>query len=320
VKYGYYPGCSAAGTGVEFDVSTKYVAKKIGMELATIPDWNCCGASSAHAVNHDLSVALPARNLAIAEKKIGCDVAVPCAACFARMKYAAHYVRESEENKKHVEYLIDQPYEAKNDVFCMLDVLSRPEALQAVKGAITKSLNGLKVACYYGCLLVRPPEINCFDDTENPTSMDILMEAAGAKAVDWSHKTECCGAGLQVTSPKTGREMIYRILKNAKAHGAEAIATACPLCMLNLDMREGQINKDRGTDFDMPVYYFTELLALAMGASPNDVGLKKHFYPAEKRVMDAINNPPKLEEKPAPQKAPAAAPQAANQAKGGDKN
>jgi len=279
MQYSYYPGCSAAGTGIEFDLSTKYVAKKIGLELKEIPDWSCCGASSAHALNHDLSVALPARNLALAQKA-DLDIAVPCAACFARLKYANYYARQSEENQKHVENLIDMPYSAKNEVYSMLEVMAKPEALSAISNAITKPLQGLKVACYYGCLLVRPPEVAQFDNPENPQSMDKIMATAGAEPIDWSFKTECCGAGLQVTSPKAGREMIRKIMQNAKASGAQAIATACPLCMLNLDMRENELNSKYGCDFAMPVYFFTELLSLAMGANEKEIGINKHFYPA----------------------------------------
>ena len=236
MKYAYYPGCSSAGSGVEFELSSRFVAKKIGMELIETPDWNCCGASAAHLTNHDLSIALPARNLALAED-MDLDVAVPCAACFGRMKTAVKYVRESEKNQKHIEDILEIPYKAKNDVYCLLDVMSRPEAMEAIKANIAKPLNGLKVASYYGCLLVRPAGVVQFDDTENPQSMDKLMELVGATPVEWAFKTECCGASHQVSVPKVGREIIYRLLKNAVSNGAEAIVTACPLCMLNLDMR-----------------------------------------------------------------------------------
>mgnify|MGYP000867899658 CR=1 FL=1 len=286
MKYAYYPGCSSAGTGVEFELSGKYVAKKIGMELKEIPDWNCCGASAAHLTNHDLSIALPARNLALAED-MNLDIAVPCAACFNRMKNAVKYVRESEANQKHIENILEMPYQAKNDVFCLLDVMSRPEAIDVIKAKISKPLNGLHVASYYGCLLVRPAGVCEFDDTENPQSMDKLMELIGATPVDWAFKTECCGASHQVAAPKVGREMIYRIVKNAVNNGAEAIATACPLCMLNLDMRMKEMAK-RDPRFSIPVYFFTEILAMALGAKAKDIGLQKHFFPATEVIEKAL--------------------------------
>ncbi len=308
MKYAYYPGCSARGTGVEFELSGQYVAKKIGMELQETPDWNCCGASAAHLTNHDLSIALPARNLALAEK-MNLDVAVPCAACFARMKTAVHYVRQSEENRKHIEEIIEMPYEGKADVYSLLEVMHRPEAQEAIKNAITKPLNGVKVASYYGCLLVRPAEVAQFDDTENPTSMDELMALAGATPVDWAFKIECCGASHQVAAPKVGRTMIYRILKNAIANGAEAIVTACPLCMLNLDMRMKEMQKTHGPEFNIPIYFFTELLAMAMGAGAKEIGLDKHFFPAVE-AAEKMLIPKPVPEKPA-KPAPKAAPKAA---------
>lgn len=290
MKYAYYPGCSSSGTGKAFEKSSQYVAKQIGMELVEIPDWNCCGATAAHTTNHDLAMALPARNLALAED-MDMDVATTCAACFSRLKTAVHFARESEENKQKLEEILGMPYNAKNDVYSMLDILSRPEQAELIKQNISKSLNGLKVACYYGCLLVRPRNVCKFDDTENPQSMDKLMKAAGAEPVDWAFKTECCGASAQVNQPKLGREMIDKILRNAQANGAEAIATACPLCMLNLDMREKELNKTRGRDYDMPVYFFTELLAMAMGANAKEIAMDTHFVPAEALVQDAFERP-----------------------------
>jgi heterodisulfide reductase subunit B len=278
VKYAYFPGCSSAGTGVAFEMSAQYVAKKIGMELVEIPDWNCCGAG--HMTNHDAAIAIPARNLALAET-LGCDeVATPCAACYARMKTASVYCRKSEENLNHIKDIIEMPFEAKNDVISLLEAFSRDEAKEAIKAAITKPLNGAKIASYYGCLLVRPEGICDFDDNENPTSMDDLMAIAGADPVDWAFKVECCGASHQVAAPKVGRDMISKIIINAVKNGAEAIVTACPLCMLNLDMRMKEIAQKHGAEYNIPVYFFTEMLAVAMGADPKQIGTDKHFVPA----------------------------------------
>ena len=323
MKYAYYPGCSAAGSGIEFDLSAKFVAKKIGMELQEIPDWNCCGASSAHLTSHDLAIALPARNLALAEK-MDLDIAVPCAACFARMKGAVHYVRQSEENRKHIEEIIEMPYEAKADVYSLLEVMYRPEAQEAIKNAITKPLNGVRVASYYCCLLVRPQEVAQFDDPEDTTSMDDLMKLAGATPVDWAFKIECCGASHQVAAPKVGREMIHKILKNAIANGAEAIVTACPLCMLNLDMRMKEMQKKYGNEYSIPIYFFTELLAMAMGANAREVGIHKHFFPAveaaEKMLIPkpAPEKPAKPAAKAAPKPAAEAKPEEAKTKNGGE--
>lgn len=295
MKYAYFPGCSSVGSGISFERSAQYVAKKVGVELAEIPDWNCCGAG--HMPNHDATIALPARNLALAEKMGLDEVVTPCAACFARLKTASVYCRQSEENLKHISDIIEMPFEAKNDVISLLEVFSRDEAKEAIKAAITKPLNGVKVASYYGCLLVRPEGICDFDDNENPMSMDNLMAIAGATPVDWAFKVECCGASHQVALPKVGREMISKVIMNAVDNGAEAIVTACPLCMLNLDMRMKEVAAKHGSKYNIPVYFFTELLAAAMGADPKELGTNKHFVPAVEFLENAVKPVAKEEKK-----------------------
>ena len=281
MKYAYFPGCSADTTGISFTISSEYVAKAIGLEMQEIPDWNCCGTSAALLTDTDLSLALPARSLAISEKMDpSLDILAPCAGCYASLKAAQHYARQSEENRKHIENLIEMPYEAKGEVVSLLEALAQPEAMELIAAHVKKSLNGLKVASYYGCALVRPASVCNFDDVENPQSMDKLMELVGASPVAWAFKTECCGASGQIASPAASRPLVERIFQNAAANGAEAIVTACPLCMLNLDMREGEINKSRADKFDIPVYYFTELLGLSFGASAKEVGADLHFHPA----------------------------------------
>ena len=292
MRYSYFPGCTMTSTGVEYGLSLNFLAEKIGLELDEIPDWNCCGATAGHALNPNLALALPARNLALAEKEgLGLDIAVPCAACYSRMKHAIHAARGSEEKRKSIEEIIEMPYKAENDAVSLLEVFSREEAMTNIKERVIKPLNGLKIACYYGCLLVRPKEITGFDDEENPMSMERILTLVGAKPIDWAFKTECCGGSHQVDAPKAARPLIYNIFKNAKANGAEAIATACPLCMMNLDMREKELNKTMEEEFDIPVYYFTELLAIAMGAKPRTIGLQKHFYPAIKLMNEVLNRP-----------------------------
>lgn len=288
MKYAYYPGCSLDATGIEFGESNKLVAKKLGMELVEIPDWNCCGASAAHLTDHMLSLALPARNLALAEKAGLGDVAVPCAACFIRSKAASEAVKNSPEMQEKISGIIEMDYQAKSEVISFLDVLGKRVGLEKIKAQVTKPLNGLKVASYYGCLLVRPPKIAQSDDPENPTVMDNIMEALGAEPVEWSYKVECCGAGHVVAKPEVGKQMIHDILRNAQQNGAEAIATACPLCMLNLDMRQKQINAKMGTNLKIPIYYFSELMALSFGCSSKDVGLSKHFVPAEGQMQEVF--------------------------------
>ncbi len=299
MKYAFFPGCSASTTGKSFTVSTDYVARAIGFELVEIPDWNCCGTSAAALTSPELEVALPARSLALSERELpGLDVVASCAGCYRSLRTSLTYARASEENLDHLRMLIDMPYEAKANVVSLLEAFSSEDVRAAIAEKVVRKLRCLKVACYYGCAMVRPADV-CgeFDDVEDPQSMDELMKLIGAEPVDWAFKTECCGAAQQMTVPKKAKPMIERIFENAQANGADCIVTSCPLCMLNLDMREAEINRNRvaaGKEpFDIPCYYFTELIGLAFGAAIEEVGIDIHFHPAEllllQRELDALN-------------------------------
>ncbi|MBO8159859.1 CoB--CoM heterodisulfide reductase iron-sulfur subunit B family protein [Thermosyntropha sp.] len=278
MKLAYYPGCSLDGSAVEYGLSTERVARILGVELKEIDDWNCCGATAGHNTDKLLSLALPARNLALAEKE-GLDVLAPCAACYNRFKATEHAVREDAGLKARIEYIIDMSYSASNNTISVLEWIKRL-GIDNLKAKVTNSLKGMKAACYYGCLLVRPSSHTGFDDPENPQSMDEIIKALGAETVDWAYKTECCGAALATSRPEIGGKMIYEILQNVKEAGAECIVTACPLCMMNLDMRQGQVEKRFSQGFNIPVYYVTELVAVACGDDPKTVGIHKHFVEA----------------------------------------
>ena len=281
LEYSLFPGCSGNATGISYTEATNYVAGKIGLELHEIDDWCCCGTSAAKLTDEDLMHALPARSLALSERQYpDLDVVAPCTGCYSSLKASVHWARQSEANRAHVSDLIDMDYAARADVKSMLEVMVDPEMRELIVSKLSSTLGGMKLACYYGCTQVRPAEVVNFENPENPTSMEELLNAAGAECVEWAYKTECCGASNHVVSPKAGRAASERILRNAKANGAEAIVTSCPLCWLNIDMREKQINKEFGTDYELPVYYFTQLLALAMGATPKEAGLQRHFTPA----------------------------------------
>ncbi|MHB0912068.1 MAG: CoB--CoM heterodisulfide reductase iron-sulfur subunit B family protein [Armatimonadota bacterium] len=254
MKYAYYPGCSLSSTAKEYDMSTRAVCEALGIELVEIPDWNCCGASSAHSMNHELGLALPLRDLAKAEE-MGLDVIAPCAACFNRMK-AASLARGSSVK-----------------VLSLLEVIDSLGA-EKIKSLVKRDLSALKPACYYGCLLVRPKEVG-FDDPENPMSLDRIMAALGAGPVDWPHKNECCGAGLSLSKPEIVVKLAGDILAMAKLSGANCVATACPLCQGNLDMRQTQAEQARGEKFGLPVFYFTQLLGLAFGLPEKSLGLER---------------------------------------------
>ena len=284
MRYSYYPGCSMEATGIEYAKSLAYVNRAIGLSLIEIEDWNCCGASSGHAVSHELGLALPARNLALSEQQQpGLPIAVPCAACYSRMKHALLAARGAEREK--LIRLIEMPVAGSVEILSLLDIYSIPEAKAAITAAIKKPLNGLKIACYYGCLFSRPLKITGAENPEDPQAMDELVRLTGAETVEWAFKTECCGAGHHVDIPEESRPLLYRIYKNARANGAQAFVVACPMCMLNLDMRQGAINKAYGENFDLPVYFLTELLAVAMGAGFKECGVATHFHAAQKLLQ-----------------------------------
>ncbi len=289
MRYYYYPGCSMASTAKSYQQSIDAVTRKIGMDLVTISDWNCCGATAAHTMNERMALALPARNLAMAEKDgLGLEIAVACASCYARMKTSYNAVTMSEEKKDEIEEIIGMPCTGANPIVSFLDVFSRPEVMEAVSAKLVKNLKGLKVACYYGCLTSRPRSVSLGDDAENPMMMDNIVSLTGANPVSWDFKTECCGASHHVDAPKEASPLVNRILQNARENGADCIVTACPMCAMNLDMRQKKVMEDFGGDYALPVYQFTELLALCMGTHPRDFSLHTHFVPAIELMRNAL--------------------------------
>jgi len=204
------------------------------------------------------------------------------------MKHTVVAARKDEKTRQKLEEFIGMPYKARADVLSFPEIFALPEVKEACKQAGIRSLRGLKVACYYGCLNVRPRGVTGSDNTENPAQLDEIISITGAEPVSWDFKTECCGASHQVDAPEAARPLIEKIFRNARTNGATAIVTACPLCNLNLDMREEEINRRSGAAFDIPVYQFTQLLAVYMGASADEAGLHKHFYPAYDRINDTL--------------------------------
>lgn len=306
---GYYPGCSGEGSGIEYKMSTEKTAEMLGIKLKELEDWNCCGATSAHNTNQLLALALPARNLAIAEQMELDTILAPCAACYNRHRAAEDKAREDPEMRQKIAGIIDMEFQASSHTISVLEWLAKDVGAEQIKAKTTRPLKGMKAACYYGCLLVRPQEHTGFDDNEDPQSMDQIVRASGAQAVEWAYKTECCGAALATSRPEIGAKMIYEVIQNARGAGAECIVTACPLCMLNLDMRQAKAGQQYGEKLDMPVYYLTELVALAGGYTQQEVGIPRHFVEAGS-YLDSL---------PAKAAVIEAAEEAARQAKAGKK-
>lgn len=275
MKYAYYPGCCYHTSAREYEISTRLVAGELGLELIEIPDWSCCGSTAAHSKSHLLSLALPARNLAQAEE-MGLDVTAPCAACYQRLAAANRELVEVGEVRATVNRIIAKPYHGSVKVKSMVEVI---EAIgpDEITSRVVKPLKDLKVAAYYGCFLVRPPWVTGYDDPENPGSLDRLMRLAGAGTVDWPHKTECCGASLSISNEDLVLRLVSRILRAAELSGANCLVTACPLCHFNLDLRQQKCNKKLKTAFNLPVFYFTQLLGVALGLDHKDLCLNTHF-------------------------------------------
>ncbi len=264
MKLSYYPGCALHGTALEYDESTRAVARLLAVELRELPDWNCCGASSAHVTSDSLALSLVSRNLAIAEKQ-GLDVVVPCAACYSRFKAGE---KESEGGP------------AKQRAFrvlSLLELLASPELREKLEGMVRRPLAGLKLVCYYGCLLSRPPKVTGAREYENPGEMDDLLGALGAEVIPWSYKTDCCGGSLVLSRTDIVRRLTRKLFDKAAEAGAEAIAVACPLCQSNLDSREEEISTEAGKRYEIPVLYFTELIGLSLGHPEAGKWFKRHF-------------------------------------------
>lgn len=269
MQYSYYPGCSLEATAIEYNLSTRAVAAALGVELVELPGWTCCGSSSAHAVHKDLALGLAAHNIALAQEH-GRDLVVPCAACYARLCRADYLMRHDPQERAQGEKMVGFTYTGEIQVYSFLEVVKNHIGTEKIARAVQRPLTGLKVACYYGCLLVRPPEVRPFDRAEDPVSLDEVVAALGAEPVSWSYKTTCCGAGLSLTRPAVVKRMVGRLLAAAREAGAEALVTACPLCQNNLEMR-------RPAGESLPVFYFTELIGLALGLGEARAWLKKHL-------------------------------------------
>ena len=274
MKYGYFPGCSLLSSAAEYARSAEGVLGALGVELEMIDDWVCCGATAAHATSHLLSVALPAITCAAAEKQ-GLDVLTCCAACYSRLKQANRQVQEDPELQALISDIIEEEYHGKIRVLHITEVLAREIGFDAIRSRVKKPLKGLKVACYYGCLMARLPEPLRIDKAEYPMLLDDLMGAVGAEPLDWPYKTECCGAALTLTRQKTVVRLTEEIVGIAKENGADVLAVACPLCQANLDMYQSDAEKLSGKQLGVPVLYFTQLMALAMGLEPGQIGLDR---------------------------------------------
>ncbi len=264
MKLSFYPGCSLEGMARDYGRSIAAVFKDLGIELVELEDWTCCGATAAHSLSEMMAVALPARNLALAEKS-GLDIVSPCANCFNRLRFSQRMIKKK---------IFDIPWQVTGElqVYDMTRFLAQPENLQRIARRVAKPLSGLSVVCYYGCQMVRPVKITGFTDYENPQTLDNIAAAVGAQVIDWSFKATCCGASIGIGRKEIQESLTARILQKARMTGADAIVVSCPLCQTNLDLIQQNSHEPA-----MPVFYFTELLQLAFAPGGDPKQFRWHI-------------------------------------------
>lgn len=273
MKYAYYPGCSQEGSALDYGKSTGALCAALGIELTEIPSWSCCGSTPAHAVDTELSAALCVRNLDLAAKRGAAQVVTPCPSCLSNLRLAADRMK-APVFRARVNELLDAPAaEELPEATSVMQLIGRIYDVDSLAARVTRPLSGLRIAAYYGCLMSRPADVMQFGDPENPTLMETLLTACGAEMVEFPLKTVCCGASFGIPERSLTARNSGRILTLAARLGVDAIAVACPLCQMNLDLRQKQAAKAEDAFFHMPVLYFTQLMGLAMGIAPGHLGL-----------------------------------------------
>ncbi len=277
----YYPGCSGQGTSADYERSTRAVCAALGIVLREVEEWSCCGATPAHACDARLSAALCARNLRLAAVRGADRLLTPCPSCLANLRTARRRTADP-AFREQIDTLLDIPLPQTADggadlpdAVSVLQVLAEEVAPEAIRDRVVRPLSGLRIAPYYGCLLNRPTDLMRFDSPEHPTAMDRLLEALGAEVAAFPWKTECCGASLGIPHREITARLSGRILSAARDFGADALAVACPLCHMNLDLRQKQAGTACNTVFNMPVLYYTQLMGWAFGLSGKELGLDK---------------------------------------------
>jgi heterodisulfide reductase subunit B len=281
MKVSYFPGCTLNTTGKGFDNAVRASTAAVGLELVELPDWNCCGATFSLIVDNMLELAAPAHVLVAArDAGVNSTVTTACTTCYNVIKRTNRFIREHAEERERIEAFIEAEYSGEVEVKDILHLLRDDVGFEAVKEKVQKPLKGLKVAAYYGCMVLRPPAEVAYDDPDHPTSLDDLMAALGATPVDFAHKNECCGAYLVVKDADVTRQMVYTILKSAQAAGAEAVVTNCPLCQFNLDKQQAEMQKLHAGYRPIPVFYFSQLMGLALGLDVGDYGWERHYVDA----------------------------------------
>ncbi|CAA7625179.1 CoB--CoM heterodisulfide reductase iron-sulfur subunit B family protein [Magnetospirillum sp. SS-4] len=292
----YYPGCSSQASAVHLDTSLRAVMGKLGVQLRDVEDWNCCGASVGHIEGGHLGqAALSGRNLANAQAAGGEDFVTPCAACYLNSHYTNEKIRENPTLKAQVNEALAEAgksYDGGLHVRHACEVIVNDIGVDKVKEQVTNPLTGMKMAGWVGCQTVRPfantERGGTWETYDDPSFLDDFIAACGAEAVPFKGKTKCCGGSVSVMSPDKTLHLMKDILDEVKASGAEAVVTPCPLCQTNLEMYQPQINKAFGTDFNYPVLFYSQVMAVAFGLEgKTDAALHQHLIPPEALLSKA---------------------------------
>lgn len=312
-QYGYYPGCSLERNASAYDISTRVVAAALGLDLVELDDWNCCGATEYLAINKLAAYSLIARNLALAEKQFAPgdggarkpQLVAPCSACFLNLRKADHHLREDKilaEKTNEALAAGGLHYDAGAvKIRHLLDIIVSDVGYARIKEHIVKPLTGLRVAPYYGCLFSRPHLGGELSNPEYPMELDRLLKTLGAEVVYFPLKTHCCGGHMTQISADVAYELIRRLLQNAADFKADILATLCPMCQLNLDAYQQQVNQHFGVKFNLPIVYFTQLMGLAFGVQAKALGFGKEIIsaaPALARIGIQAPEPEGEAEKP----------------------
>ncbi len=278
MQLAYYPGCSLQQSSALYDVQSRRIFAELGAELKEVEDWNCCGATSAGKVDDFMAVALPARNIGIAEQAGFEEMVIPCSACYSRTLVAQQRLTEDSGMQQSINAELGRPVNGSLKVSSILEALKARIADGALKDRVVHKLTGLRPVCYYGCMMTRfPCTVPVPDDVENPQGMEEVLKALGIRATDWNYKTACCGASAAVNDPDTAHNLMAKIIKDAVARAANCFVVTCPMCQMNLDVQQEEICRKHGIEERLPVFFITEIIGAAMAISPVELQTDRHF-------------------------------------------
>ena len=277
----YFPGCTLNASSKLYDVQSDRVLNKLNVHLKELDDWNCCGATSVSKTDDFLAMAMPARNLGIADHMGLGHLVIPCSACYSRMRVAQERLAWDAPLRKEINGELKKKVTAKTHIISILELLVSLMPGREWKMKRRRDLRGLKPACYYGCMQTRfPVRMEVPDNVENPQGMELILRSLGADPIDWSYKTDCCGASASVNDPDLALGLMANIMKDAVARGADCFVTSCPMCQLNLDAYQKKVREAHHIAKAMPVYLITEWVGLALGMTPEELQMDRHFVDA----------------------------------------